>query len=141
MTSDNADADAILADNLPRGTAHLYTIPAYKFEPPPADICDLYSGVSPIVQDYVMRDSRARKAVRNAVEDLFDFRKREKQREREGRSWKRDVAISVCCNFGTHRSVSVAEMIRERLEDALGGLGMRIMVIHVHRRRGVRDAW
>jgi RNase adaptor protein for sRNA GlmZ degradation len=88
-----------------------------------------------------MRDSRARKAVRNAVEDLLDFRKREKQREREGRSWKRDVAISVCCNFGTHRSVTVAEMIRERLEDALGGLGVRIRVVHVHRRRGVRDAW
>lgn len=86
-----------------------------------------------------MRDHRARKAVRTAVHDLLEFGKREKQREREGRSWKKEVAVSVCCEFGTHRSVSVAEKIREGVEEVVGRMGVRIRVVHVHRRRGVRD--
>jgi hypothetical protein len=135
-----ADAQAIIADNLPPRTPHLYTIPAYTFTPPPSDLCALYSGVSLIIQEHVMRDRRAQKAVCNAVHDLLEFGKRDKQREREGRSWK-EVAVSVCCEFGTHRSVSVAEKIREGVEKAVGRMGVRVRVVHVHRRRGVRDMW
>jgi len=88
-----------------------------------------------------MQDPRARKAVRNAVYDLLDFRKREKQRECDGKSWKKEVAISVCCHYGTHRSVTVAERIKEGIEDAVGALGVRVRIVHVHRRRGPRDLW
>jgi hypothetical protein len=136
-----ADAEDIITNNLPPGTPHLYTIRAYNFAPPPAHLCAVYSGASSIIQDYVMRDPQARKAVRSAVHDLLEFGKREKRREREGRSWKREVAISVCCESGTHRSVGVAERIREDFMEVVGRMGVRIRVVHMHRRRGVGDPW
>lgn len=135
------DAQALLSRYLPPSTLHLYTIPAYKFMPPPEDLCRLYSGVNPVIQEHVMQDARARRAVRHAVQDLLDFQRQERRREKDGRSWKREVAISVCCHFGTHRSVGIAERIAEEVEEVVGKWGGKVRVVHVHRRRGVRDLW
>lgn len=90
-----------------------------------------------------MRDPRARNAVATAIEDIVDFRKRELSRERgrptaRARGPVRDVALSVCCQYGTHRSVTIAERIGEGLVEM--GLGVRVRVRHVHRQRGYKEA-
>ncbi|KAF2446008.1 hypothetical protein P171DRAFT_484661 [Karstenula rhodostoma CBS 690.94] len=128
----------ILATQLPPGTPHLYSIHAYNLTPPPAHICEAYSGVSPIVQNYVMRDPRARKAVADAIHNILAHGRREMRKEKEGRGpAKKDVALSVCCLYGTHRSVSIAERIAQGLMDMK--LGVNVVVRHVHRVKGAKD--
>ncbi|KAF2634543.1 hypothetical protein P280DRAFT_238215 [Massarina eburnea CBS 473.64] len=150
-TPHTRDALHILSDNLPPNAPHLYTIHAYKFTPPPERLCAEYSGVSGIIQEHVMRDERARKAVRRAVDDVVEWGKQEMERvrqgEREGRrvEGRRDVAISVCCVYGTHRSVGVAERIGREIREVgrweAGGREVRVRLVHVHRVRGVKDAY
>lgn len=92
------------------------------------------------MQESVMRDSRARKAVSHAVDDILGFGARERRKEREGRGKApRDVAISVCCAMGRHRSVAVAEKIAAELGKL--GLGVKIRVVHVHRGKGALDPY
>lgn len=130
----------VLCAELPPATAHLYTIRAYDFVPPPAHICDSYSGVSTIVQDYVMRDVRARKAVDEAIHNIVTYGRREMRKQTEvGRPAQRDVAISVCCLYGTHRSVSIAERIAKGLMGMK--LGVKVVVKHVHRVRRAKDPY
>ncbi|KAF1963542.1 hypothetical protein CC80DRAFT_541470 [Byssothecium circinans] len=132
----------ILSDNLPPDTPHLYTIHAHKFTPPPERLCEQYSGVTSVIQEYVMRDARARKAVSRVVEDLLEWWRRERERaRREGREGRMDVAVSVCCVLGTHRSVSVAEGIGREIERGKGGRGVRVRIVHVHRERGSREGF
>ncbi|KAF1979811.1 hypothetical protein BU23DRAFT_637141 [Bimuria novae-zelandiae CBS 107.79] len=138
LTRHDSAVDKILANELPPGTPHLYTIRAYDFTPPPAHICDAYSGISPIVQEYVMRDIRARNAVSDAIENILAYGRRQLKKEHEGKRPVRDVAISVCCMQGTHRSVSIAEKIGQGLMGMR--LGVRVIVRHMHRVRGSREA-
>ncbi|KAK7180906.1 hypothetical protein DPSP01_000624 [Paraphaeosphaeria sporulosa] len=133
-----AVVNKILASQLPHATLHLYTIHAYNMTPPPVQICDAYSGISPIVQDYVMRDPHARKAVDDAIHNILAHGQREMRKEKEGkRPAKKDFALSVCCMYGTHRSVSIAEKIAQGLMGMK--LGLRVVVRHVHRVKGAKD--
>ncbi|KAL5442111.1 hypothetical protein PMIN06_009149 [Paraphaeosphaeria minitans] len=133
-------AHETLTSHLPPGTPHLYTIHAYNMTPPPPHICSAYSGVSPIVQDYVMRDPRARQAVADAVHSILAHGRREMRMEQQGRrAAETDVALSVCCVHGTHRSVGIAERIAQRLMGMK--LGARVVVRHVHRVKGIKDPY
>jgi RNase adaptor protein for sRNA GlmZ degradation len=82
-----------------------------------------------------MQDPRARRAVSAAVEDILAYGRRQLRQEDRNR---RDVAMSVCCQYGTHRSVSIAERIAQRLMGLR--LGVRVKVRHVHRQRGSKEA-
>ncbi|CAI6335317.1 unnamed protein product [Periconia digitata] len=132
-----SDVKQILAKYLPPGTTHLYNIAAQTFTPPPEDMCKLYSGISPAIQDIVMRDPLARGAVMVGVEDIMTFLR---ARDRKDGF---DVAISVCCQIGTHRSVSVAERIARGVEGCCEREARKAMVrlVHIHRHRGDKDAY
>jgi RNase adaptor protein for sRNA GlmZ degradation len=55
----------------------------------------------------------------------------------------REVCMSVCCHAGTHRSVAMGERIAQGVKGEVGrrggGDGVRIVVRHVHRVKGVGD--
>lgn len=90
------------------------------------------------MQESVLHDPRARKAVADAIQNVLAHGRCEMKREKEGRRpVKKDVALSVCCVHGTHRSVSIAERIAQGLMGM--GLGVRVVVRHVHRIKGVND--
>lgn len=85
-----------------------------------------------------MRDPPARKAVTDAIHNILAHGRREMRREKQGRRpANRDVALSVCCMHGTHRSVGIAERIAQGLMGMK--LGVRVVVRHVHRVKGVKD--
>ncbi|PVH95626.1 hypothetical protein DM02DRAFT_731731 [Periconia macrospinosa] len=145
-----SDVDRILTKHLPRGTHHLYTIPAHRFTPPPEHICQHFSGVSPIVQNYVMQDPQASLAVKTAVMDIIAHINRKWDLDgsvstrKVGEEGERDVAVGVCCTFGTHRSVGVAERIARGVEQWVGECApgsVRVRVVHVHRVKGGRDPY
>jgi len=119
---------------------HLYTIDARDFTPPSARTCERYSGISPMVQDIVMQDRKARRAVEHAVQELIAFGMNERLKVGGG---KKEVSMSVCCHFGTHRSVAVGERIAQGVKAEVGRLGVeegvRVVVRHVHRVKGRRD--
>jgi predicted protein tyrosine phosphatase len=118
---------------------HLYTIDARDYMPPSARVCERYSGISPVVQDIVMQDRKARHAVKHAVQELLAFGLREREKERG----KREVSMSVCCHAGTHRSVAIGERIAQGVKAEVGKLGLeegvRVVVRHVHRMKGRGD--
>jgi hypothetical protein len=118
---------------------HLYTIDARDYVPPPQRICERYSGISPVVQDIVMQDRRARRAVSDAVQELVAFGMNERQKV----GGKREVSMSVCCHMGTHRSVAIGERIAQGVKAEVGRLGLeegvRVIVRHVHRVKGRKD--
>ncbi|KAH9869201.1 hypothetical protein IAQ61_006406, partial [Plenodomus lingam] len=129
---------------------HLYTIDARPFTPPSPSICSFYSGIAPLVQDIVLKDPRATKAVRRAVRDVLQFfyigdgNGKGNGGDGNGNSNKEtglELALSVCCVFGTHRSVAVAEKIAQGVRGKVGKSGGRIRVVcrHVCRVRGVED--
>ncbi|KAF2115548.1 hypothetical protein BDV96DRAFT_646541 [Lophiotrema nucula] len=158
---------------------HLYTIYAVDFDVPPRHVCEKYTGTHPLVQEYVMRDPRARTAVRLAVEDLLTLlspsksthghrdeidrgRKRVRFTEDNGKNERRrredvagelrkgkrrmEVAISTACQAGTHRSVTLVELIAKRLgveaeRGAFGKQGVEVKVRHVHRRKTALDPY
>jgi len=132
----------LLDDQIPRRNPpipHLYTIDARSFQPPSQRICERYSGISPIVQDIVMQDRGARKAVKNAVQELLNFGLHERQKA----GGKREVSMSVCCHMGTHRSVALGERIAQGVKSEVGRAGVeegvRVVVRHVHRIKGRGD--
>jgi predicted protein tyrosine phosphatase len=118
---------------------HLYTIDARSMTPPPPHLCAMYSGVSPLIQDVVMRDPAAAAAAKNAVRELLQFREQEKRQRRP----QMEVSMSVCCHAGTHRSVAIAERIAQGVKGEVGRLGtaegVRVVCRHVHRVKGVGD--
>ncbi|RMZ71992.1 hypothetical protein GMOD_00006979 [Pyrenophora seminiperda CCB06] len=120
---------------------HLYTIDARTMTPPSPALCKEYSGISPLIQDIVMRDPGARRAARDAVEVLVGLG--------EGRAyggWDKgmmEVCLTVCCHAGTHRSVAIAERIaqcvRSEVRKKGGGEGVVVVCRHVHRVKGRGD--
>jgi len=111
----------------------LYTVDACGFVPPGPALCREFSGISPVVQDVVMRDRQARKAVGESVQDLL----------RCGQRGVREVSMSVCCHAGTHRSVAIGERIAQGVKREVGrlgcGEGVKVVVRHVSRVKGRRD--
>ncbi len=112
---------------------HLYTINASTIAPPSSALCARYSGISPVLQAAVMRNPAARVAVHCAVVELLEC----------GKKGEREVAMSVCCAAGTHRSVAIAEKIAQEVKKEVGRLGARdgvtVIVRHVHRVKGIGD--
>ncbi|KAH5122845.1 hypothetical protein HBH71_036910 [Parastagonospora nodorum] len=112
---------------------HLYTIDARSFAPPVPALCREFSGISPVIQDVVMQDGRARKAVADSVADLL----------RCGERGVREVSMSVCCHAGTHRSVAIGERIAQGVKREVGRLGcvegVKVVVRHVSRVKGRGD--
>tara|TARA_R110002003_G_scaffold63_12_gene5877 strand:- start:5038 stop:5631 length:594 start_codon:yes stop_codon:yes gene_type:complete len=119
---------------------HLYTIDARSITAPSARQCEKYSGISPLIQDVVMSDRRARKAVKTTVRELLDFGAKERSKGPVG---KKEVSMSVCCTAGTHRSVAIGERIAQSVKSEVGRLGtregVRVVVRHVHRIKGRGD--
>lgn len=145
LRSTKSSLTALLASQLPLRNPpipHLYTIDARPFTPPAAHICAAYSGIATLVQDIVLRDRAAAKAVKSAVQELVELWFCQ---QREGKEGRREVAMSVCCHAGTHRSVAVAERIAQGVKGEVGrlsagrGEGARIVCRHVHRVRGRGD--
>jgi hypothetical protein len=133
---------SLLASQLPSRSPpipHLYTIDASRMTPPSARLCSHYSGISPIIQDVVMQDRAARRAVKDAVQELLEFGRREKR----GRGREREVALSVCCLAGTHRSVAIGERIAQGVKNEVRRIGVQegvvVVVRHVHRVKGRGD--
>lgn len=142
-----SSTSTLLASQVPQRyppIPHLYTIDARNMRPPPPAMCDRYSGISPAVQEVVMRDPSARMAVRKAVKELLRFGDREKSKEKRGRGTRSmEVSMSVCCHAGTHRSVAIAERIAQCVKKEVGRLGcedgVRVVCRHVHRIKGRAD--
>ncbi|KAF1916398.1 hypothetical protein BDU57DRAFT_230663 [Ampelomyces quisqualis] len=107
---------------------HLYTLSCHSFTPPPQALCAVYSGIAPLIQDIVLCDPGAARAVRAAVRRLLD----------EGRRGVRECSMSVCCHAGTHRSVAVGERIAQGVKGEVKRVGgeVRVVVRHVSRVRG-----
>ncbi|KAF2730084.1 hypothetical protein EJ04DRAFT_527256 [Polyplosphaeria fusca] len=160
-----ADAHRILDRHLHSDVEHLFTIDATDFLPPPRTLCEIYSGTHPLIQEYVMRDPRAQRSVQRAVDAITQalshdgFRRGKKVhfadvdlrydrwhgRDKFGRELQREVALSTMCHAGTHRSVSLVEVIAQELRElarsgVLGNKGLEVRIIHVHRKRGIADA-
>lgn len=68
-----------------------------------------------------MQDTNARNAVDNAVANVRNEIQRGRKR----------MLIKTCCALGTHRSVAVAEVIRQELESS----GVSVKVRHPHKGR------
>jgi hypothetical protein len=135
----------LLALHLPVRDApipHVCTVDATAMAVPPADVCAAYSGVSRLVQECVMLNPRAREHTRRAVQEVMGF---VEQRRRKGAMGAVEVAVSVGCTAGTHRSVAIAEGIAAgilgQVRDAEWDEGIKVVVRHVHRIRGPRDAF
>ncbi|KAH9864607.1 hypothetical protein J1614_010542 [Plenodomus biglobosus] len=65
-TTSRTPLSSLLPSQLPTRNPpipHLYTIDARPFTPPPPSICAQYSGIAPIVQDLVLQDPRAARAL------------------------------------------------------------------------------
>ncbi|KAF9696723.1 hypothetical protein EKO04_005231 [Ascochyta lentis] len=128
----------LLNTHLPPRTRLLYTIDARAFLVPPMRMCELYSGVARAVQEVVVRDEGARREIQGAVEELVRVVRVRGEREVA-------VAVAVCCTAGTHRSVAVAELIglgvRSEVRRVGSREGVRVVVRHVHRVRGVEDPY
>ena len=131
---------ALLHNHLPARhppISHLYTIDASALTPPPAALCDAYSGLSPLIQAHVTKDVSARRVIDQAVRDLVDFAMR------DGAGKGREVALSVGCTAGTHRSVGIGEVVGMRVREEVrrrGSVdGVKVVVRHVHRIRGRRE--
>lgn len=126
---------------------YLYTLDCSSLPIPPASLCEKYSGISLIMQDIVSSNPTARQWIKQAVGILLDFgaREREKPSHRRGDkdTGRREVAMSVCCESGTHRSVAIAERIAQGVKDEVGRLGneegVKIVCRHVHRAKGPGD--
>lgn len=73
IRSNNARARRALDDCMPSGVPVLATLHCYEWVPPPFEVCEVYSGVSRGVQEYVMRDARARQGMWVMVFFLFHF--------------------------------------------------------------------
>lgn len=109
-----------------------------------------------------MKDSRARDAVRDgvhAVRGVFEYVKKERreqeQKEEQRRRdeihrqgsrlgkqehrghvhEKKEIALTVCCMQGTHRSVSIAERIAKDLRKER----IKVKVKHIHRETMPKD--
>ena len=135
----------LLAIHLPVRDApipHVCTVDATTVAVPPVDVCAAYSGVSRLVQECVMLDTRAREGTRRAVDEVMDF---VEQRRCKGSIGAVEVAVSVGCTAGTHRSVAMAEGIAAgilgQVRRAEWEEGIKVVVRHVHRIRGPRDAF
>jgi hypothetical protein len=135
----------LLALHLPVRDApipHVCTVDATTMAVPPADVCAAYSGVSRLVQECVMLDPRAREHTRRAVQDVMEC---VEQRRRKGAVGAIEVAVSVGCTAGTHRSVAMAEGVAAgilgQVRNAEWDEGIKVVVRHVHRIRGPRDAF
>lgn len=126
---------ALLNDHLPHRIPLQYTIDARSFLVPPSRICENYSGVAEIVQREVLRDPRAQREIDCAVGGLMGFVAQE----------RRETGVAVCCTAGTHRSVAIAELIargvRRGVREMGSARGVKVVVRHVHRVRGVRDPY
>ncbi|UPX09849.1 uncharacterized protein EKO05_0000530 [Ascochyta rabiei] len=132
----------LLNTHLPAHIPLLYTIDARTLPVPPARLCAAYSGVAAAVQDFVLRDEGARDAVRRAVEELVRAACVDGS---GGGTGGREVALAVCCTAGTHRSVAIAELValgvRREVRRVGSKDGVKIVVRHVHRVRGVEDPY
>ncbi|XP_014558539.1 hypothetical protein COCVIDRAFT_94210, partial [Bipolaris victoriae FI3] len=115
---------------------HLYTIDARNIQPPSPSLCARYSGLAPLIQDIVMQDLAAQKAVETAVGELL-------LRFGNGEQRGREVSMSVCCRAGTHRSVAIAERVAQCVKWEVGRTGgaegVRVVCRHVHRVKGRGD--
>lgn len=139
----------LLASQLPAHTHHLYTLDLRALPPPPSSLCAVYSGISPVLQDAVLASPVARKLVGGAVGDLLSYiddthaNGKIRGGARGGMGIGREVSMSVCCHAGTHRSVAVGERIAQGVKAEVGrrggGDGVRVVVRHVSRVRGVGD--
>jgi hypothetical protein len=112
---------------------HVHTIDARSFTPPIPIFCAQYSGISPLIQDIVLQDRKARHAVKHSVSELLRY----------GESGMREVSMSVCCHAGTHRSVAIGERIAQGVKAEVGRLGcvegVKVVVRHVSRIKGKGD--
>jgi hypothetical protein len=107
---------------------HIAELPALnvsRLAPPPPEICASYSGLSPIVQEYVMADPKAHQMVAVGVEAVT----------RAAGAGLRECKMGVACKAGTHRSVAIAEQMALRLEER----GFVVVVEHLHRREKAGD--
>ncbi|EMD95001.1 hypothetical protein COCC4DRAFT_64096 [Bipolaris maydis ATCC 48331] len=74
ITRTESAATTLLASQVPHRTPpirHLYTIDARNMQPPSPFLCARYSGIAPLIQDIVMQDVAAQKAVQTAVSELL----------------------------------------------------------------------
>lgn len=128
---------SLLNTHLPPRIPLLYTIDARSIVVPPRHICENYSGVAPVLQEEVMRDRRAREEISHAVEELLLFVR--------GSGTRREVSLAVCCTAGTHRSVAIAELIalgvRKEVRRMGSREGLKVVVRHIHRVKGVKDPY
>ncbi|KAF2625154.1 hypothetical protein BU25DRAFT_460624 [Macroventuria anomochaeta] len=126
---------ALLNEHLPRHIPLLYTIDARNCLVPPKLIQEAYSGVSTVVQDEILRDSRARKEIDHAVDELM----------RVVKHGGGETSIAICCTAGTHRSVAIAELIalgvRREVRRCGSREGVKIVVRHIHRVKGPKDPY
>ena len=93
-----------------------------RFLPNPFFVDELRSktGLDPAVTDYVLKRDDTQEFLRR-VEDLLTFALPRYQRE--GKSY---LTIAIGCTGGRHRSVTLVEALRHRLEAA----GVRVLVRH-----------
>lgn len=114
-----------------------------------------------------MQDARARAAVKTGVGRVVEWlgkgRREDERRKKDGgrgrghgngnghgngsgngnESARREAVLTVCCMLGTHRSVSIAEVIAREVKKEVrrGGHEVKVVVTHVHRRRGREDVF
>jgi hypothetical protein len=128
------------ANRLVNGTD---TIDATSYPPPHIPLCEKYSGISPLIQEVVLRDSRVRGVVRGAVHDLVSFVYLDDTNTDKTRRERGQVCMSICCHAGTHRSVAIGERIAQGVKEEVGlkgeGRGVKVVVRHVSRVKGVGD--
>lgn len=102
---------------------------------PPSRVCEEYSGVADVLQDEMLRDAGVSREVDRVVDDLTEFL------ELGGR----ETCVAICCTAGTHRSVAIAELIalgvRNEARRSRGGEGVKVIVRHVHRVKGLKDPY
>ncbi|KAF2195447.1 hypothetical protein K469DRAFT_12503 [Zopfia rhizophila CBS 207.26] len=92
----------------------------------------MYSGVHPIIQTAVLQDLRARDASRvliNKVIRAFSLGVRAYGRNA--------VAMTTTCGAGTHRSVTLVQVIGKELQRT----GFDIQIAHLHRVREPGDPY
>ncbi|KAH8635395.1 hypothetical protein IG631_10796 [Alternaria alternata] len=119
-------AEAQLLQHIPHVPA-LLTIYCQTWRAPPRKMCQMYSGVSQQVQQFIMGSRTAVREINKALASIVNY----------FNAGHQVASIQTTCHAGTHRSVGTGEIIAKEMKR----MGVNVVIKHLHRRRGPGDPW
>ncbi|KAH6839896.1 hypothetical protein B0T12DRAFT_37286 [Alternaria alternata] len=105
----------------------LLTIYCQTWRAPPRKMCEMYSGVSQQIQQFIMGSRTAVREIKKALASIVNH----------FNAGHQVASIQTTCHAGTHRSVGTAEIVAKEMRR----MGVNVVIKHLHRRRRPGDPW